>query len=134
MARTPLESSPRVDAEEVPALCEALGDWPCLCLPFLRNPAGRIVAAIATPYYADYDVRIADLRNLTAATGLTIEARRRAILGEALVSFIANPPAGMRDVFTDQPFVYDAALKHVQIELLTKSSVLGDKGMYQLML
>ena len=67
-------------------------------------------------------------------TRLTIEARRRAISGEALVSFIANAPPGMRDVFTDKPFVYDAALKHMQIELRTKSSVLGDKGMYQLML
>ena len=132
--RAPLESSPQVDAEEVPVFCEALGDWQYLCLPFVRNPVGRIMAAIASPYYADYGVRIADLHNLAAVTRLTIEARRRALSGEALANFIANAPAGMRDVFTDKPFVYDAVLKRLQIELRTKSPVLGDKGMYQLML
>ena len=134
MARAPLESSPQVGAEEVPVFCEALGDWQYLCLPLVRNPVGRIMAAIATPYYADYGVRVADLRNLAAVTRLTIEARRRALSGEALANFIANAPAGMRDVFTDKPFVYDAALKRLQIELRAKSPVLGDKGMYQLML
>ena len=107
--------------------CASLGNWEYLCLPFLRNPTGRILVGVAAPAYSDYGVRIADVRNLAAATRLTIEARRLALSGTALASFIAGAPAAMRDVFTGKPFSYDPAAKRLRIELRSRSSVLGDK-------
>ena len=115
--------------------CASLGKWEYLCLPLLRNPTGRILvgvnapahAGITAPDYADYGVRIADVRNLAAATRLTIEARRLALSGTALASFVASAPSGMRDVFTGKPFSYDPVAKHLRIELHSRSSVLGDK-------
>lgn len=113
--------------------CNTLGDWEYLCLPFVRNPVGRIVVAISAPMYRDYGVRVAELRNLAAATRLTIEARRRGLSGEALTRFIGAAPADMRDVFSRQPFVYDQTAKHLRIELRQRSTVLGEKS-YELAL
>jgi hypothetical protein len=113
--------------------CNTLGDWEYLCLPFVRNPVGRIVVVISAPMYRDYGVRVADLRNLAAATRLTIEARRRSLAGEALTRFIGAAPADMRDVFSRQPFVYDQTAKHLRIELRQRSTVLGEKS-YELAL
>ena len=108
--------------------CTALGDFELACLPFVRNPAGRVLVAIAAPQYSNYGTRIADLRNFAAATRLTIEARRRGVTGDALAQFVASAPADMRDVFSGNAFVYDAAAKRLRIELRAKSTVLGDKG------
>ena len=108
--------------------CTALGDWAPVCMPFLRNSTGRILVAIGGPQYGAYGVRGADLRNLAAATRLTIEARRRALFGDALVRFIANAPEDMRDVFSGNAFVYDVASKCLRIELREKSTILGEKG------
>jgi hypothetical protein len=110
--------------------CEWLGDNDVWCLPFLRNPFGRALAGIATPNYADYGTRIADLRNFAAVTRLTIEARRRGLTGDALTQFIANAPAEMRDVFSGNAFSYDATTKRLRVVLRTKSTVLGEAGPY----
>lgn len=107
--------------------CPALGDWWAICLPFMRNPLGSTLVAIAVPMYADYGVRVADLRNLAAATRLTVEARRRGVSEAELASFIANAPAGMRDAFSGQPFAYDVGLKQLRVELRAHSTVLGKK-------
>jgi hypothetical protein len=114
--------------------CAALGDWQYLCTLFLRNPTGRILALIGAPSYTDYGVRVGDLKNLAAATRLTIAARQRAVSGDALASFIATAPTELRDIFTDQPFTYDPATKALKIELRTTSTVLGAKGVYSLKL
>jgi hypothetical protein len=114
--------------------CEWLGDDDFLCLPFLRNPTGRMLAGIAAPMYADYGTRVADLRNFAAVTRLTIEARRRGLTGDALAQFVANAPADMRDVFSGKAFSYSAATKRLNIELRAKSTVLGDKGFYEVSL
>lgn len=113
--------------------CNTLGDWEYLCLPFVRNPVGRILVAISAPMYRDYGVRVADLRNLAAATRLTIEARRRSLSGEALTRFIGAAPVDMRDVFSKQPFAYDQTAKRLRIDLRQKSTVLGEKS-YELAL
>lgn len=120
--------------ETLTQFCGALGEWEYACLPLLRNPTGRILALIAVPSYTVYGVRIADLRNLAAATRLTIEARRRAVSGDALANVVTNAPAGLRDVFTQKPFAYDPVAKQLKIELRTKSNVLGDNGVYSLKL
>jgi hypothetical protein len=112
--------------------CTTEGDWGLLCLPFMRNPIGRSIVAIGVPQYASYGTRVADLRNLASATRLTIEARRRALSGEALAAFVANAPADMRDVFTGKPFEYDAAKKELRPVLREKNTVLGEKGPYAL--
>jgi hypothetical protein len=114
--------------------CEWLGDYDYLCLPFLRNSTGRILASIGTPNYADYGTRVADLRNFAAVTRLTIEARRRGLTGDALTQFIANAPAEMRDVFSGNAFSYDVAAKRLRVELRAKSNVLGDVGPYEVAL
>lgn len=116
-----------VESMGMTSACGSLGNWEFFCLPFVRNPIGRILAAISTPMYRDYGVRIADLRNLAAATRLTLEARHRGLSGSAPATFVASAPAGMRDVFTGQPFSYDRALKRLGMQLRSRSNVLGDK-------
>ncbi len=113
--------------------CPSFGDYAWSCLVFERNAAGRVMAAIAIPAYGDYGLRAWDVVNLAAATRLTIEARRRGLQGDGLVQFIANAPEGMRDVYTEQAFAYDASTKKLSISLRMKSTVLGDKS-YQLSL
>ena len=108
--------------------CATSEDWGMACLPFMRNPAGRILSSIAMPAYATYGVRVADLRNFAAATRLTIEVRRRQLAGDAAVQFVASAPADMRDVFSGNAFVYDVASKRLRIELREKSTILGEKG------
>ena len=112
--------------------CTTEADWGLLCLPFMRNSTGRILAAISGPTYSNYGTRIADLRNLAAATRLTIEVRRRGLAGDALAAFVANAPADMRDVFTGKPFEYDATKKELRPVLREKNTVLGEKGPYAL--
>jgi hypothetical protein len=119
--------------EGMTTACGSLGDWEFFCLPFVRNPIGRILVAISAPLYRDYGVRIADLRNLAAATRLTMEARRRGLAGDALATFVAAAPADMRDVFSKQPFTYDPATNRLRIGLRQRSTVLGDKS-YELAL
>ena len=126
------QESPEFPMEWAAFGCTTGGDWGMLCLPFMRNPVGRILAAIAAPIYTNYGTRVADLRNLASATRLTIEARRRALSGEALAAFVANAPADMRDVFTGKPFEYDAAKKELRPVLREKNTVLGEKGPYAL--
>ncbi len=125
---------PDTPLEALTPWCGEWGDWEYLCLPFSRNPTGRILAIIGVPSYSIYGVRVADLRNLAAATRLSIEARRRALTGNALRQFIDDAPEGMRDVFTGKPFAYDVASKRLRMELRTKSNVLGEKGSYVLAL
>jgi hypothetical protein len=114
--------------------CAPLHTAAALCLPFMRNPVGRLLVTIATPMYAPYGLRVADVQNLAAATRLTVEARRQGLSGEALAQFVANAPADMRDLFTKQPFVYDASKRLLRVELRHKSNVLGDAGSYELTL
>lgn len=122
-------AKPEIPRDLVDLGCETGGDWGMAsCMPFLRNPVGRVVSAIAMPMYADYGTRVADLRNLAAATRLTIEARRRGLTGDPLVNFVANAPDGMRDLFTGKPFAYDAAGKRLRIDLKTRSTILGEKN------
>ena len=126
--------APALQLQKLTPFCGGRGAWEYLCVPFIRNPSGRILALVAVPSYVEYGVRVADLRNLAAVTRLSIEVRRRALSGDAVASFIANPPIGMRDVFTDKSFAYDAAAKALSVELRTRSSILGDKGIYSLQL
>ena len=91
-----------------------------------------ILTQVAQPSYRSYGVRVADLRNLAAATRLAIEARRKGLKdGEVLARFVAEAPDNMRDVFTQQPFAYDATKRRLSIELREKSTVLGE-GSYRL--
>ncbi len=114
--------------------CASAGSWGMACLPFMRNPVAGILAAISMPMYPGYGVRVADMRNLAAATRLTIEARRRGLSGDALSQFVTASPAEMRDVFTTSPFTYDAPRKRLCVELRERNSFLGDKGPYELAL
>ena len=108
--------------------CPSLGDFSFICAFTGRNPTGRIIALIAFPAYDQYATRTHDVRNLAAATRLTIEARRQGLRGDALSRFVPSAPAGMRDVFTDKPFAYDATKRKLSVELRTQSTVLGDKS------
>ena len=126
------EAQPEYPAELSALQCAAGRDWALVCLPFLRNPAGRILSALATPAYGNYGVRVADLQNLAAATRLTIEARRRGLAGAALAQFVAAAPTEMHDVFTGNPFTHDPARNRVRVELRDRSTILGEKGPYEL--
>lgn len=128
------QAQPEYPADMLALGCKSDGDWGLACLPFLRNPVGRFLSAIAMPTYASYGVRVADLRNSAAATRLTIEARRRQLAGDALVQFVENASGDMRDVFTGRPFFYDSLRKRLSIELRERSTILGDKGTYELQL
>lgn len=122
-------------ADAVPATaCQSKVGWELVCMVLSRNLGGRTLVVIGAPAYSQNGVRIADVRNLAAATRLTVEARRRALVGEALAQFITNAPDGMRDVFTRRPFTYDASNRQLRIELREKSTVLGDSGLYFLTL
>ncbi len=112
--------------------CATGGSRGMACLPFMRNPVGGIQSAISIPMYPGYGTRVADLRNLATATRLTIEARRRGLAGVALSQFISASPREMRDVFTARAFAYDSSGKRLRIELRERSTILGDKGPYQL--
>lgn len=111
------------------SLCQGNLQW--LCLPFVRNPFGMWVNE---PDF--FDIRqgthIADLRNLAAATRLTIEARRQGLRGDALARFVASAPEGMRDLFTQQAFAYNIQTRELTIVLREKSPVLGEPGAYRL--
>lgn len=113
------------------APCVWMGDWNLLCRTYQRNPAGRVLTSVAVADYAAYGTRIADLRNLAAATRLTIEARRQSLQGEALARFVAAAPENMRDIFSKAPFAYDPSQRQLTIQLREKSTVLGE-GSYTL--
>ena len=113
---------------DTPALgCSVAGDWAMACLPFQRNPVGRILPAIAMPAYEGYGVRVADLRNLAAATRLTVEARRRGLAGDALAQFVSAAPSKLREVFDAKTFAYDPAARQLRLKLRERSSILGEK-------
>lgn len=114
--------------------CAWMGAWWHVCRPYERNPFGRYLVRSEPPDYTFYGTRIADLRNLAAATRLTIEVRRRSLTGEALTRFIASAPEGMRDVFTQQAFAYNPQTRKLDIVLREKSHVLGAPGTYELSL
>lgn len=122
---------------ENPNPCPSLGDAGYLCYAVLPNPTGRYLLAstgnIASAYER-YGVRIADVRNLAAATRLTLEARRQQRSGDALAAFVASAPGDMRDVFTGQPFAYHPATHTLELTLRHKSTVLGEPGTYALTL
>ena len=111
--------------------CAWMGSWALLCLPHERNLIGRIIVSAGGGDYAAYGTRIADLRNLAAATRLTIEARRRGLQGEALARFVTEAPENMRDIFSKAPFAYDPSQRQLTIQLRGKSTVLGE-GSYTL--
>ncbi len=116
------------DKETDPFACGRL-DWlGPMCLPFVRNPMGRIVAGISAPMYAQYGTRIADLRNLAAATRLAITARTKGVAKADLAAFIAAAEPDQRDVFTGQPFAFDAAGGRLRVQLRTPSTVLGQES------
>jgi hypothetical protein len=114
-----------------PTTCAWLGRFWHVCRPHERNPVGRWLARMSDDYIP-HGTRIADLRNLAAATRLTIEARRRGLGGEALARFMTQAPDDMRDVFSHQPFSYDVQARELIIVLREKSSVLGEAGEYRL--
>ena len=122
------EAQPEYPADLSALQCAAGRDWALACLPFLRNPAGRMVSALATPAYGNYGVRVADLLNLAAATRLTVEVRRRGLVGAALAQFVAAAPPEMREVFSAKAFVYDATTKQLRLELHERSTILGEQG------
>lgn len=122
---------------ENPNPCPSLGDAGYFCYAVLPNPTGRYLLASAgniASAYERYGVRIADVRNLAAATRLTLEARRQQLSGDALAAFVAAAPRDMRDVFTGQPFAYHPATHTLDVTLRHKSTVLGEPGTYALRL
>jgi hypothetical protein len=115
--------------------CTSLGKAAIVCYGLLPNPVGRYFldnTVVEADAYEPYGLRIADVRNLTAATRLILEARRRGLAGQGLAAFVADAPEDMRDVFTRQPFTYDAQTRELTIVLREKSPVLGDPGEYRL--
>ncbi len=120
------ESKLRTFAENLG--CPWLGELSLLCTAFERNATGRILATIAMPAFTEYGKRVHDVRNLAAATRLTIEARSRDLHGEALAKFVANTPTDMRDVVTGEAFAFDPTKKLLTVKLQTRSTVLGDKS------
>jgi hypothetical protein len=114
-----------------PVVCAWLGPFWHVCRPHERNPFGRWLVRQPADHIL-YGTRVADLRNLAAATRLTIEARRQGLHGEALARFVAQAPEDMRDVFTGQPFPYNRQTRELTIVLREKSPVLGDAGEYRL--
>ncbi len=79
--------------------------------------------------FASYGTRIADLRNLAAATRLTLEARRQGIApGKVSADWVRNAPADMRDVFTGEPFEYNPERKVLRVLLRAPSTALGMAG------
>lgn len=98
-----------------------------LCALLGRNGVGVVLMAIAEPAFASYGTRIADLRNLAAATRLTLEARRQGIApGAVTAEWVRQAPADMRDVFTHEPFEYDADRKVLRILLRERNTALGN--------
>lgn len=112
--------------------CAWMGAYWHVCRLYERNPLGRYLVRSEPADYTSYGTRIADLRNLAAATRLTIEARRRGLTGEALARFIASAPEGMRDVFTQQAFAYHPETRRLGVVLRENSHVLGKPGTYEL--
>lgn len=115
--------------------CASLGKGAIVCYALLPNPIGRHFldnAGLRADAYEPYGIRIADVRNLAAATRLALEARRRGLAGQALATFVADAPPEMRDVFTRQPFAYNPQTRELIIVLREKSTVLGEAGEYRL--
>ena len=114
-------------AQPLPTAMETI-DTPSsfLLLPFSRNPVGRLLAAISAPMYGDYGTRVADLRNLAAATRLTVAARADAVPKSGFAAFIAAAAPDQRDVFTGRPFAFDAVTGRLQVQLRVPSTVLGE--------
>ena len=119
--------------QKVIRACEWMDAWALLCRPYERNPFGTFFVSLSSGDYTAYGTRIANLRNLAAATRLTIEACRQGLQGEALTQFVAEAPENMRDVFSKAPFAYDPTQHQLTILLREKSTVLGE-GSYKLAL
>jgi len=111
--------------------CSTMAWAPAVCLLFERNPIGRMLAALVAPMYSTYGTRVADLRNLAAATRLTVAARANNVAKAGLAAFVAAAPADQRNVFSGQAFAFDAASGRLQVPLRTPSTVLG-KERYEL--
>ena len=80
-------------------------------------------------------VRALDDSCLKSGTRLTLPTALTDIrVNLSLGQFISAASADMRDVFTAKPFAYDASSKRLRIELRERSSILGDKGPYELAL
>lgn len=127
------QSAPTPMPEASP--CASLSKGTLVCYALLPNPFGRYFLDTSSPQadsYQSYGIRIADVRNLAAATRLSLEARRRGLAGQALAAFVADAPPGMRDVFTRQPFAYNPQTRELTIVLRHKSPVLGEAGEYRL--
>jgi hypothetical protein len=123
-ARTVELSRPHLEFKALSSCAPRLKVW---CAVWQRNSLGRSLAAVALPAYADYGKRAHDLRNLAAATRLTIEVRARGLQGNALTKFVASAPADMRDVVTNEPFSYDPTAKRLTVTLQTENTLLGEK-------
>jgi len=119
-------------AEYVSWGCDSVGEIGVLCIPFVRNPLGRVTATIALPHYGHYGVRVSDLMNLANATRLSISVRQRGLTGPALEKWIAEAPAEMRDISSQQPFRYDANERKLHVNLRTSSHFLGKGPSYAL--
>jgi hypothetical protein len=128
---------PSTEPPADPNPCPSLGSSGYWCYAVMPNPFDRSLLDAAgnrADAYGRYGIRIADVRNLAAATRLTLEVRRQQLSGEALAAFVATAPPEMRDVFTKQPFAYDPLTRKLSLVLRNKSPVLGEPGTYELTL
>ncbi|MEZ5704380.1 MAG: hypothetical protein R3E56_02965 [Burkholderiaceae bacterium] len=107
-----------------PVLSRQSGSW---CTLLGRNGAGFTMAWASVPSLQSHGTRIADLRNLAAATRLVMEARRQGVApGEVETDWVQRAPDGLRDVFTNAPFELDIERKVLTIVIRAPNTVLGD--------
>lgn len=103
-----------------------------VCPLLTRNPLGRILASMHIPAYASYGTRVADLRNLAAATRLMIQLRGLHADPDSMGRMNNEAPEDMRDVFTKKPFDIDPVKRILRVQLREKSTFLGAPGPYEL--
>ena len=120
--------------EIVDRSCSAPNAWlvNSLCPIVGRNPLGQVLSSVATKSYQSYGTRVADVLNFAAATRLVAEAKKQAVVPAALPAWLKQAPSDHRDLYTDQPFLFDPAGPALQVPLKQRNPILGDPGEYRL--
>jgi hypothetical protein len=97
-----------------------------------RNPVGQVLSTVSLTTYESYGTRAADLLNFAAATRLIAEAKKQAVVPAALPSWFEQAPSDHRDLYTDQPFLFDPAGTALRVLLKQRNPILGEPGEYRL--
>jgi hypothetical protein len=78
------------------------------------NGVGRVLVSISLPAYADYLYFQHDVEDIRRAVSIKISAMQEHIPAAKMAEFLSSQPESLRDVYTDEPFVWEPAAKEIR--------------------